>query len=69
MPRRRCSRADASGRATGVHYRRDGEWRFQRARHVVAAGYSIETPRLLLNSASGEFPHGLANGNGWWAGT
>jgi choline dehydrogenase-like flavoprotein len=52
------------GRATGVHYHRGGEWRFQKARHVVAAGYSIETPRLLLNSASSEFPHGLANGNG-----
>ncbi|MBE7186255.1 MAG: GMC family oxidoreductase, partial [Methylobacterium mesophilicum] len=26
---------DAGGRATGVHYHRDGRWRFQRARHVV----------------------------------
>ena len=52
------------GRATGVHYHREGVWRFQKARHVVVAGYSIETPRLLLNSANGEFPHGLANGNG-----
>ncbi len=56
--------ATRDGRATGVHYHRGGEWRFQRAKHVVAAGYSIETPRLLLNSASGEFPQGLANGNG-----
>ncbi len=52
------------GRATGVHYHRDGEWRFQRARHVVVAGYSIETPRLLLNSACAEFPDGLANSSG-----
>jgi choline dehydrogenase-like flavoprotein len=51
------------GRATGVHYHRSGQWHFQRARHVAVAGCSIETPRLLLNSASGEFPHGLANGN------
>lgn len=52
------------GRATGVHYHRDGAWRFQRARHVVAAGYSIETPRLLLNSACSSCPDGLANGSG-----
>ena len=36
------------GRATGVHYHREGRWRFQRARNVVVAGYAIETPRLLL---------------------
>lgn len=52
------------GRATGVHYHRDGEWRFQRARNVVAAGYSVETPRLLLNSASPQHPDGLANSSG-----
>jgi choline dehydrogenase-like flavoprotein len=55
---------DASGRATGVHYFRDGTWRFQRARHVVVAGYSIETPRLLLNSACPRCPDGLANSSG-----
>ncbi len=53
-----------AGRATGVHYHRDGAWRFQRARHVVVAGYAIETPRLLLNSATERFPDGLANGSG-----
>src|SRR5438874_1262258 len=52
------------GRATGLTYCRQGEWRFQRARHVVVAGYAIETPRLLLNSANGQFPNGLANSNG-----
>lgn len=52
------------GRATGVHYHREGEWRFQKARNVVVAGYAIETPRLLLNSASDEFPDGLANSSG-----
>ncbi len=51
-------------RATGVHYYRDGEWRFQRARNVVVAGYAIETPRLLLNSATDRFPQGLANSSG-----
>ncbi|MCB2055070.1 MAG: GMC family oxidoreductase [Geminicoccaceae bacterium] len=52
------------GRVTGVHYHRDGQWRFQRARNVVVSGYSIETPRLLLNSATDRFPDGLANGSG-----
>ncbi|MWD29393.1 NAD(P)-binding protein [Aquicoccus sp. SCR17] len=52
------------GRATGVEYHRDGGWHFQKARNVVVSAYSIETPRLLLNSACGRYPHGLANGNG-----
>ncbi|HWE99940.1 MAG TPA: GMC family oxidoreductase [Caulobacteraceae bacterium] len=56
---------DASGdRVTGVRYRRSGEWRFQKARNVVVAGYAIETPRLLLNSATPRHPHGLANSSG-----
>ena len=53
-----------SGRATGVHYHRNGQWRFQKAKNVVVAGYAIETPRLLLNSASAKFPDGLANSSG-----
>jgi choline dehydrogenase-like flavoprotein len=52
------------GRATGLAFSRQGEWRFQRARHVVVAGYAIETPRLLFNSATDRFPTGLANSNG-----
>jgi choline dehydrogenase-like flavoprotein len=55
---------NAAGRATGVHYHREGEWRFQRARNVVVAGYAIETPRLLLNSANDKFRDGLANSSG-----
>jgi len=55
---------DRTGLATGVHYLRAGRWRFQRAKNVVVAGYAIETPRLLLNSASGKFPDGLANSSG-----
>lgn len=55
---------DAKGLASGVHYRRGGQWRFQRARNVVVAGYAIETPRLLLNSACPSFPQGLANRSG-----
>jgi len=52
---------DPDGRACGVHYLRDGVEHFQRARMVAVAGYSIETPRLLLNSASARFPDGLCN--------
>jgi choline dehydrogenase-like flavoprotein len=50
-----------TGRATGVHYVRDGMPHFQRATTVAIAGYSIETPRLLLNSTSARFPDGLCN--------
>jgi choline dehydrogenase-like flavoprotein len=54
---------ESSGRVTGVRYLHDGAERFQRADAVAVAGYSIETPRLLLNSTSNRFPHGLANDN------
>jgi choline dehydrogenase-like flavoprotein len=55
---------DADGHATGVHYHREGAWHFQRARNVVVAGYAIETPPLLLNSATDRYPDGLANSSG-----
>ncbi|HEY8003099.1 MAG TPA: GMC family oxidoreductase [Phenylobacterium sp.] len=56
---------DAAGaRVTGVRYHRQGAWRFQKASHVVVAGYAIETPRLLLNSATPKHPQGLANSSG-----
>ena len=54
---------EGSGRVTGVRYVRDGIEHVQRADAVAIAGYSIETPRLLLNSTSRRFPHGLANSN------
>ncbi len=54
----------ADGLVSGVHYHREGRWRFQRARNVVVAGYAIETSRLLLNSSCPQFPQGLANGSG-----
>ena len=56
---------DKRGRATGVAYF-DAAKRehFQRARAVVLAANGGETPRLLLNSANGTFPHGLANSSG-----
>jgi choline dehydrogenase-like flavoprotein len=53
-----------TGLCSGVQYLREGEWRFQSARNVVVAGYAIETPRLLLMSASSRFPDGLANSSG-----
>ena len=52
-----------SGRARGVVYATEsaGTHRLQRAQYVAIAGYSIETPRLLLASVSRRFPHGLGN--------
>ena len=55
---------DGDGQACGVVYVRDGVEHFQRARMVAVAGYSIETPRLLLLSACERFPTGLCNGFG-----
>ncbi|MFC6707089.1 GMC family oxidoreductase [Flexivirga alba] len=54
---------DESGRARGVVYlpQPGGPERLQRAKFVAVAGYSIETPRLLLASTSARFPHGLCN--------
>lgn len=56
---------NAEGLATGVHYHREGQWHFQRAKQVIVAGYAIETPRLLLNSATDRFPDGLGNRSGY----
>ena len=52
------------GRATGLHYHRDGQWRFQKARNVIVAGYAVESPRLLLNSETDRSRGGLANSSG-----
>ncbi len=55
---------ESSGRCTGVTYiDAEGYERFQVADSVAVCGYAIETPRLLLNSSSRRFPHGLANAN------
>ena len=51
----------ATGAATGVTYLRGGVEHHQRARAVAVAGYSIETPRLLLLSTSKAYPGGLGN--------
>ena len=56
---------DASGKVTGVvYFDKDGKKQRQKARVVAVAGNSIESPRLLLNSASSKFPDGLANSSG-----
>jgi choline dehydrogenase-like flavoprotein len=52
-------------RVTGVSYfDKEKHEHFQKARAVIVAGYSIETPRLLLNSACPGFENGLANSSG-----
>ncbi|RIK99633.1 MAG: 2-keto-gluconate dehydrogenase [Proteobacteria bacterium] len=56
---------DAAGKVTGVVYAdADGKTQRQKARVIAVAGNSIESPRLLLNSASNLFPDGLANSSG-----
>ncbi|MFV0454100.1 MAG: GMC family oxidoreductase [Pseudomonas sp.] len=56
---------DTRGRASAVVYAdANGQLQRQRARVVAVAGNAIETPRLLLNSYSSLFPHGLGNGAG-----
>ena len=54
-----------AGKVTGVVYAdKNGKEQMQKARVVCVAGNSIESPRLLLNSASNKFPDGLANSSG-----
>ena len=56
---------DKTGKVTGVLYADgQGHHQFQKARIVCLACNSIETPRLLQNSSSSMFPHGLANSSG-----
>ncbi len=56
---------DARGRADSVLYLdQDGNLQRQLARVVCVAGNSIESPRLLLMSATPQFPQGLANSSG-----
>jgi choline dehydrogenase-like flavoprotein len=56
---------DDKGRVNAVvYFDAQGKEQRQKARVVAVAGNSIETPRLLLNSSSSLFPHGLGNGAG-----
>jgi choline dehydrogenase-like flavoprotein len=53
------------GMASGaVYYDEHGVEQFQPAEVVIVACNGVGTPRLLLNSASGRFPDGLANSSG-----
>src|SRR6202161_3769528 len=56
---------DADGMATGVvYFDVDGVEQFQPAEVVILACNGVGTPRLLLNSDSARFPHGLAHSRG-----
>jgi choline dehydrogenase-like flavoprotein len=55
----------AAGRVTGVTYfDRDRKQVTQRAKAVVLSANGAESPKLLLMSASKQFPNGLANSSG-----
>ncbi|MFZ0932448.1 MAG: GMC family oxidoreductase [Syntrophobacteraceae bacterium] len=47
-----------------IYFDHDGHEREIHGRAVVVAGNAVETPRLLLLSASSRFPNGLANSSG-----
>jgi choline dehydrogenase-like flavoprotein len=56
---------NAEGKVNAVvYFDKDGKEQRQKARIVCVAGNSIETPRLLLLSASNKFRDGLANSSG-----
>jgi len=56
---------DADGKVSAVVYQdAEGNEQSQSARAVCVAGNSIESPRILLNSASSMFPDGLGNSSG-----
>lgn len=48
-----------------LYYDAEGREQAQRAKAVILAANGAETPRLLLVSASAQFPGGLANGSGY----
>ncbi len=56
----------ATGRATGIRFvhRETREVRELRSRVVVLCAQSLESVRILLNSANRQFPNGLANSSG-----
>jgi choline dehydrogenase-like flavoprotein len=53
-----------AGRVNGVTYLSGGKTHTQKATGVAVAGNVVETTRLLLNTRSARFPHGLANNSG-----
>ena len=56
---------DGSGRVTGaVYFDANRREVFQKAKALILCANGVETPRLLLISASSRFPQGLANSSG-----
>ena len=56
---------NAKGRVTGVTYFDSANREvFQKAKAVIVSANGAETPRLLLMSASNQFPNGLATSSG-----
>jgi choline dehydrogenase-like flavoprotein len=57
---------DGQGRATGVHFvdKETGREEHAAARTVILGASSLESARILLNSSSVRFPHGLGNSSG-----
>lgn len=55
---------DAKGRAQSVIFHHNGELYRQRGRVIVLASFAVETPRLLLASATAGHPDGLCNSSG-----
>ena len=52
------------GTVRSVTYLSEGNEREQEGDTFIVSAYSIETPRLLLNSKSEQFPEGIANSSG-----
>jgi len=57
--------SDKIGKVTGVRFVNNGREYTQLAKIVILSAYAIETPRLLLHSATSQHPDGLANSSGW----
>jgi choline dehydrogenase-like flavoprotein len=63
----RVSKLEVNGRGLvsgAAYFDREGIERFQGADVTILAANGIGTPRLLLVSATGKHPHGLANSSG-----
>ncbi len=57
---------DAQGRATGIHFidKHTGKEEHVAARAVILGASAMESARILFNSRSAKFPHGLGNSTG-----
>ncbi len=55
---------DEAGRISGVVYHRGGAEHRLEASVVILAAFCVEDPRLLLHSASSQYPDGIANSSG-----